>query len=180
MLLDDGAELPFDRLDDRHRGETRAWPVADQAGLRGVHLLRTCDDAAALLATSQSRAACWSSAPGFTGCEVASGCRDRRPCGDCVEFNEAPLLPQLGEPVAGITRDLQARAGVDLRCGEAVTELLGEDGRFVGARLANGDVVEADVAVVCLGAIRNTEWLAGAGLLTGRQRRRLRRTRSAP
>ena len=39
--------------------------------------------------------------------------------------------------------------------------------RLTGVALADGTEVEADVAVVALGAIRNTEWLAHSGLAAG-------------
>jgi NADPH-dependent 2,4-dienoyl-CoA reductase/sulfur reductase-like enzyme len=104
---------------------------------------------------------------GFTGSEVASACIDRGIAVTAVEINETPLLPQLGAWLGGHAQALQLRAGVDLRCRAAVTALVGKAGRLVGARLADGGEIEADVAVVCLGAVRNTEWLDGAGLAAG-------------
>ncbi|MEV1170377.1 oxidoreductase C-terminal domain-containing protein, partial [Nonomuraea sp. NPDC049784] len=40
-------------------------------------------------------------------------------------------------------------------------------GRFTGADLSDGSRVNADVCVVALGAVRNVEWLADAGLAAG-------------
>jgi NADPH-dependent 2,4-dienoyl-CoA reductase/sulfur reductase-like enzyme len=49
-----------------------------------------------------------------------------------------------------------------------VTSLEGDaQGRFRRAHLSDGSHVDADVAVVALGAIRNTEWLRGSGLAAG-------------
>jgi NADPH-dependent 2,4-dienoyl-CoA reductase/sulfur reductase-like enzyme len=56
---------------------------------------------------------------------------------------------------------------VDLRCGVTVTKLIGRDGRLTGAEFSDGSRIEADVAVVALGAVRNTEWLADSGLAAG-------------
>jgi 3-phenylpropionate/trans-cinnamate dioxygenase ferredoxin reductase component len=53
--------------------------------------------------------------------------------------------------------------GVDLRLGGGVDGFEGA-GRLEAVRLADGTRVEADVAVVALGAIPNTDWLADAGL----------------
>jgi NADPH-dependent 2,4-dienoyl-CoA reductase/sulfur reductase-like enzyme len=58
---------------------------------------------------------------------------------------------------------------VDLRCQVTVTSLEGDArGQLRRAHLSDGRTLEADVAVVALGAIRNTEWLDGSGLAAGR------------
>ena len=53
--------------------------------------------------------------------------------------------------------------GVDLRLGTGVAGLLG-DGRVEAVELAGGERIEADLVLVGLGALPNTEWLAGSGL----------------
>jgi 3-phenylpropionate/trans-cinnamate dioxygenase ferredoxin reductase subunit len=58
---------------------------------------------------------------------------------------------------------MQRHHGVDLRTGVTVMAMEG-DGRLRRAHLSDGDVLDVDVAVVALGAVRNTEWLRGAGL----------------
>jgi NADPH-dependent 2,4-dienoyl-CoA reductase/sulfur reductase-like enzyme len=63
---------------------------------------------------------------------------------------------------------MQREHGVDLRCGVTVTALEGDsDGRLRRAHLSDTTTVDAEVAVVALGAIRNTEWLHGSGLAVG-------------
>ncbi len=58
--------------------------------------------------------------------------------------------------------------GVDLRCGVTVTALEGDgNGRLRRAHLSDGTMIDTDVAVVALGAVRNTEWLRGSGLAVG-------------
>ena len=64
---------------------------------------------------------------------------------------------------------MQRDHGVDLRCGVTVTRLEGDaSGRLRRAHLSDGSTLEADVAVVALGAIRNVEWLRGSGLAATR------------
>jgi 3-phenylpropionate/trans-cinnamate dioxygenase ferredoxin reductase component len=58
---------------------------------------------------------------------------------------------------------MQRHHGVDLRTGVTVMAMEG-DGRLRRAHFSDGDVLDVDVAVVALGAVRNTEWLRGAGL----------------
>jgi NADPH-dependent 2,4-dienoyl-CoA reductase/sulfur reductase-like enzyme len=68
-----------------------------------------------------------------------------------------------------VASGLQREHGVDLRCGLTVTALEGDgDNRLRRAHLSDGSVIDADVAVVALGAVRNTEWLRGSGLAVGR------------
>jgi 3-phenylpropionate/trans-cinnamate dioxygenase ferredoxin reductase component len=52
---------------------------------------------------------------------------------------------------------------VDLRCG--VTALSARDGRLTGAELSDGTGIEADIAVVALGAIRNANGWPNQGSL---------------
>jgi len=74
-----------------------------------------------------------------------------------------PLGGVVGEVAAG----LQRAAGVDLRCNVTVEALEGSGGRFRAASLSDGTTIEADLAVIALGALRNTEWLADSGLACG-------------
>ena len=167
VRLADGDETPFDRLVVATGAHARPWPDPGQAALGGVHVLRTCDDAAALVRDLKTARRVLVIGAGFTGCEVASACRARGLATTVVEIGEAPLLPQLGALVADHAKALQIRAGVDLRCGATAAALVGDAGRLAGVRLASGAEIEADVAVVCLGAVRNTDWLAGACLDAG-------------
>jgi NADPH-dependent 2,4-dienoyl-CoA reductase/sulfur reductase-like enzyme len=63
---------------------------------------------------------------------------------------------------------LQRAHAVDLRCRTTVTALEGDEwGRLRRAHLSDGSTLDTDVAVVALGAVRNTEWLRGCGLAVG-------------
>jgi NADPH-dependent 2,4-dienoyl-CoA reductase/sulfur reductase-like enzyme len=74
----------------------------------------------------------------------------------------------LGSAIAVTAARLQRDHGVDLRTETTVTALEGDkQGRLRRARLSDNTTIEADVAVVALGAIRNTEWLRGCGLAVG-------------
>ncbi|MEU4745082.1 FAD-dependent oxidoreductase, partial [Actinosynnema sp. NPDC023658] len=77
----------------------------------------------------------------------------------------APMAAQLGQPASGLLADLHTERGVRLRLGAAVLGLEGRDGRVTGVRVDTGDVLPADVVVVALGAIPNTDWLRDSGLL---------------
>jgi len=170
VRLGDGSSVEFDRLLIATGTRARPWPDETEAALDGVLVLRTRDDAAGLsqrLAARPRRVLVIGA--GFTGSEVASACRDRDIAVTVVEQGPAPLAGALGEVIGDVAAGLHREHGVDLRCGVTVTALEGDgDNRLRRAHLSDGSVLDADVAVVALGAVRNTEWLRGSGLAVGR------------
>lgn len=167
VLLDDGADVPFDRLLIATGTRARPWPHPDEAAMDGVFTLRTSGDAAALaarLAAGPRRVLVVGA--GFTGSEIASACRERGLDVTVAERGPAPLVGALGGTLGELAAKLQRAHGVDLRCGVTVTALEG-DGRLTGAQFSDGTRIDADIAVIALGAVRNTEWLAESGLAAG-------------
>ncbi|MDF3290539.1 NAD(P)/FAD-dependent oxidoreductase [Streptomyces silvisoli] len=169
VRLADGDEVEYDRLLIATGVRARPWFHPQEAELDGVCVLRTRDDAAALhrrLATGPRRVLVIGA--GFTGSEIASACRARGLPVTVVERGAAPLVGALGKVVGEVAATLQRAHGVDLRCGVMVTGLEGDPaGRLRYAHLSDGSTVDTDLAVICLGATRNTEWLTGSGLAAG-------------
>ncbi|RYJ20353.1 ferredoxin reductase [Streptomyces sp. L-9-10] len=168
VILADGERLPFDRLLIATGTRARPWPDPAEARLDGVLTLRTRDEAAELaerLDAGPRRVLVIGA--GFTGSEIASACRERGLEVTVAERGPSPLVGALGGALGGFAAKLQRAHGVDLRCGVTVTSLKGRDGRLTGAEFSDGSRIEADVAVVALGAVRNTEWLAESGLAAG-------------
>lgn len=168
VILADGEHLPFDRLLIATGTRARPWPDPAEAGLDGVLTLRTRDDAGRLaerLDAGPRRVLVIGA--GFTGSEIASACRERGLEVTVAERGPAPLVGALGGAFGAFAARLQRAHGVDLRCGVTVTALKGGNGRLTGAEFSDGSGIDADVAVVALGAVRNTEWLAGSGLAAG-------------
>ncbi len=168
VTLADGDALPYDRLLITTGTRARPWPHPQQAALDGVFTLRTVDDAAGLAArldAGPQRVLVIGA--GFTGSEIASACRERGIAVTVAERGPAPLAGALGGALGALAARLQRAHGVDLRCGVTVTALDGSNGRLTGAELSDGSRIDADVAVVALGAVRNTEWLMESGLAAG-------------
>lgn len=164
--LADGRRLAYDRLLVATGARARPWPDPAEAALDGVFTLRTRDDAVRLearLAAGPRRVLVIGA--GFTGCEVASVCRERGLAVTVVERGPGPLAGALGARAAALAAGVQRAHGVDLRCRVTVQALEGDAaGRLRRARLSDGEELEVDVATVALGAIRNTEWLRGSGV----------------
>ena len=182
VRLADGQEVEFDRLLITTGTRARQWPNEDEAALDGVFSVRTRDDAAQLrerLAAGPDRVLIVGG--GFIGSEVASVCRELNLPVTLAERGPAPLSGALGTTAGGVTARLQRHHGVDLRSGVTVMALEG-DGSARRARLSDGDVLDVDIVVIALGAIRKTEWLRGSGLAAdaaGRLRRFMPRLRQA-
>ncbi len=165
VRLADGRRIDFDGLVIATGTRARPWPMADEAALRGVHVLRGRDDADRLrtdLALSPKRVLVIGG--GFTGSEVAGSCRELGLDVTLTHRGPAPMSSALGGTVARFAADVQRAAGVDLRLETTVTKLDGT-GHLHRAWLSDGTAVDADVAVIALGAVSNVEWLAGSGLL---------------
>ncbi|MFK0293309.1 NAD(P)/FAD-dependent oxidoreductase [Streptomyces sp. NPDC090442] len=168
VLLADGERVPYDRLLITTGTRARPWPHPEEARLDGVLTVRTIDDAGRLaerLDAGPRRVLVIGA--GFTGSEIASACRERGLEVTVAERGPAPLVGALGGTLGAFAARLQRAHGVDLRCGVTVTSLTGSNGRLTGAELSDGSRIEADIAVVALGAVRNTEWLADTGLAAG-------------
>jgi len=169
VRLGDGSSVEYDRLLIATGTRARPWPNQTEAELDGVLVLRTRDDAGGLrqrLAGRPGRVLVIGA--GFTGCEVASACRDQDIPVTVAERGPAPLAGALGEVIGGVAGDMQREHGVDLRCGVTVTGMEGDgNGRLRRAHLSDGTTIDTDVAVVALGAVRNVEWLLGSGLAVG-------------
>ncbi|MEU1704158.1 FAD/NAD(P)-binding oxidoreductase [Streptomyces sp. NPDC005706] len=169
VCLADGREIPFDRVLISTGVRARPWFVESEADLDGVFVLRTREHAEGLrqaLASGPSRVLVIGA--GFTGSEIASICRERDIPVTVAELAPSPLVGALGAMIGEVASDMQRAHGVDLRCGVKVTRLEGDaQGHFRRAHFDDGSTVDADVAVVALGGIRNTEWLRGSGLAAG-------------
>ena len=158
----DGVAERFDGLLIATGAQCRALPGTGH--LAGVHTLRTLDDCLAIRAALEAvpRRLVVVGA-GFIGSEVASVAVDRGVEVTMVEALPVPLVRVLGAEIGTTMADLHRSHGVDLRCGVGVVELVGED-RVRAAMLDDGSVVEADMVVVGIGVVPNTDWLESSGL----------------
>ncbi len=126
VVLADGARIPYDQVLIATGVRNVPWPDHQQARLEGVCGVRTQADAArlaGLLAAGPRRVVVIGA--GFTGSEVASGCRHRDIPVTVIERGEAPLAGALGGVVGEVAAGLHRRSGVDLRTGTTVEALEG-------------------------------------------------------
>jgi 3-phenylpropionate/trans-cinnamate dioxygenase ferredoxin reductase subunit len=162
VRLANGARLPFGKL----LLTTGARPRR-LAGATGVHYLRTLDDSDRLkeiLATGSHLAVIGG---GWIGLEIAAAARQAGLQVTVVESLELPLLRVLGREMGQVFADLHRSAGVDLRLGVRIEEIISTGGTATGVRLADGTRIGADAVVAGIGATPSTELAEQAGLEIG-------------
>ncbi|MEE6169989.1 MULTISPECIES: FAD-dependent oxidoreductase [unclassified Mycolicibacterium] len=156
VTLDDGSSLSADAVVLATGARARSLPGCP--ALPGVHTLRTVDDARALRSSLEKAQRLVVVGAGFIGAEVASTAAGRGIEVTVVEMSKAPLAGILGEEIAAACTALHAQNGVTLLTGVCVSGVTGED-RVTGVLLDDGTELAADVVVVGVGAVPNTEWL---------------------
>ncbi|WP_112133257.1 NAD(P)/FAD-dependent oxidoreductase [Glycomyces dulcitolivorans] len=142
----------------------RARHLPGAAGLGGVHVLRTMEDALRLKGELAAARHLVVVGDGVLGAEIAATASGLGPDVTLVGPQAAPMEMQLGPGVAKHLAELHTERGVRLRPGVGVDGLQEQGGRVTGVRLESGEVLPADAVVVSIGSIPVTEWLTGSGL----------------
>ncbi|GAA1515463.1 NAD(P)/FAD-dependent oxidoreductase [Nocardioides humi] len=132
--------------------------------LAGVHVLRTLDDAERIRRALHDRPRVAVVGGGFLGAELVSSARTLGLAVTWLFPESAPMTEVLGPEVGGALGAHHVAEGVELRNGVLVDRLDGVDGRVAAAVDREGNSYPADVVLVCIGSLPNTEWLAGSGL----------------
>jgi NADPH-dependent 2,4-dienoyl-CoA reductase/sulfur reductase-like enzyme len=161
VTLDDGTALEYDRVVIATGARVRTLPRVEPRP--GLHVLRGLDDVEELRRDLESAQRVVIVGAGFIGLEAAASCRARGLRVSVVEALPLALSPALGVAVCRAIESLHRDQGVELRVGTTVTEVLG-DRRVVGVRLSDGSRLDADVVLVGIGVVPNTEWLGSSGL----------------
>jgi 3-phenylpropionate/trans-cinnamate dioxygenase ferredoxin reductase subunit len=164
VTLDTGEELPYAKLLLATGSSARRLPVPG-AELDGVRYLRTIADSDRLLADlSGGGHDVVIVGAGWIGLEVAAAARHHGNAVTIVEPQPTPLHAVLGAEMGQVFARLHRNHGVDLFTGTTVRELRGSGGRVESVATDVHAGLAADVVVVGIGAIPNTELAASAGL----------------
>lgn len=162
VTLDDGTTIAADGYVIATGAQARTLGPA--RNLKGVHTLRTLDDAVGLKRELEAGpASVVVVGAGFIGAEVASACRLLGHDVTVIEAMPVPLAPVIGAGMGAVCGELHTERDVRLITGVAVSGFTGAD-RVTGVRLADGRELPADLVVAGVGARPATEWLTGSGL----------------
>jgi NADPH-dependent 2,4-dienoyl-CoA reductase/sulfur reductase-like enzyme len=162
VTLSDGSRLGYHDLVITTGVRPRRLPGTD--GITGVHVLRTLEDARSLRSELAGNPRLVIVGAGFLGAEVASIARAAGATVTLVSDVDAPLSDVLGRELGQLLIGVHAEHGVRIHTGVKVIGIGTEDGRATGVQLADGTTIDADVVLVSIGSIPNTEWLAGSGI----------------
>ncbi len=139
--------------------------LLDPAGpIRGVHVLRSIDDARDLLAATLNARRAVVLGAGVLGLEAATALAHRGLEVTVVHPHPALMERQLDLGASAVLLATMERLGLHHRTEVRTTGVRAVDGRFVGLRLDDGTVADADLLVVSTGTVPRTGLAERAGL----------------
>lgn len=159
----DGGTLGWSRLVLATGSRARCLPVPG-SDLQGVYSLRVVADARALRAHAATVENVVILGGGFIGLEIAATLAASGRKVTVIEAQERLLGRAVGSVVANHVAVRLAAAGIRLSLKETVERLEGESGKVKAVVTAQGESIAADMVVVGVGAVPNTELAEAAGL----------------
>lgn len=157
-----GQWLPYDGLIIATGARARE-PDIDRP-LKGIHTLRTIDDALAIKEKLLPGTRVVIVGAGFVGSEVASSAASNGAQVTLLEIAETAMSRAVGPQFGMAFGQLHKEFGVSLICNARVTGFGGDD-HVESVRLADGWELPADIVVAGIGVSPDTRWLAGSGLM---------------
>ena len=160
VSLADGTEISYDVLVIATGATARPSPWQPPSG---VLQLRTLDDSRRIASSLTAGERVVVVGGGFIGTEIAAaaigfGCQVT-----VVDPVPEPMTRIVGAEIASSLVDLHRENGAETRFGVGVVDIRGEAGDLIVV-LDDGTELAASVAVVGIGSIPATDWLAGSGL----------------
>lgn len=155
VVLDDGTVLDYGKLVLATGARPR---VLDVPGAADAFTLRRVEDSEALLAAFANASSMVVIGAGWIGLEVAAAARVAGLAVTVLEVADVPLKTVLGDRLGSYFAELHRKHGVDLRTSTEVESV--SDGGVT----AGGEEIRADLVVMGVGAVPNTELAEAAGL----------------
>jgi assimilatory nitrate reductase electron transfer subunit len=176
VLTDDGSRHRYDLLVIATGASARIPPLKGLTGdpedphalPRGVHALRSIDDAREIVAATLNARRAVVLGAGVLGLEAACGLAARGVQVTVVHPAPALMERQLDGDASRVVEAAMGTLGIDHRVGVGADEAILEDGALRGLRLSSGEAVAADLLVVATGTTANTTLARDAGLGTDR------------
>ncbi|GAA5036112.1 NAD(P)/FAD-dependent oxidoreductase [Microbacterium fluvii] len=163
VSLDDGSVVEADTVLLTVGGRARTLQIPGN-DLPGVHVLRSFADAVAIRDRVAPGTRGVVIGAGLIGAELASSLLHAGAGVTLVDPVAVPLLPAVGEVLATHLHDMHATHGVEVVVG--VTAAIEQHGDRLVVAVDEGPRLEADLVVVGVGLVPNTELAADAGIET--------------
>ena len=161
VKLADGGELAYDRLLLATGATPRRLPMPG-LGARCVYL-RTFSDALAIRQYLKPQSRIVILGGGFIGLELAAAARRLGAGVTVVEAQPRILMRGVPADIAAVVHAAHENHGAKILC-SATLAGVDDDGQKVRLTLADGRVIDADLAVIGIGAVPNTGLAEQAGL----------------
>ena len=164
IILETGAEVPYDELVLTTGSSPRRLPAAIGGDLDGVLTMRDIRDADRLAPELAPGKRVLVVGGGYIGLEAAAVCAKRGLKVTLVEMGSRILQRVAAPETSDYFRRLHSEQGVDIREGVGLERLIGEDGRVVAAHLSTGEEIPVDLVLVGVGIVPNSKLAESAGI----------------
>ncbi|RJG41110.1 FAD-dependent oxidoreductase [Mesorhizobium sp. DCY119] len=162
LALSDGRFIPYDKLLLATGARPRRLPMAE--GISGCVYLRTQDDAEAIRACLCPDAHVAIIGGGFIGLELAAAASMRGCRVTLLETQPRILMRGVPTEIADVIAEAHARRGVAIRCGVSISEMTPDDSTRALSLVVDGARIDADLCILGIGAVPNTEIASNSGL----------------
>jgi 3-phenylpropionate/trans-cinnamate dioxygenase ferredoxin reductase subunit len=163
VLLGGHSALPYDKLLIGTGSHARKLAVSG-ADLGGVRYLRTMQDAIELKASLRDASEIVVVGGGFIGLEVAASAGKLGKKVTVLESASRLLERAVSPVVSEFLLDMHLQHGVDVRLGETVVSIDGQNGRVTSVSCGNSARIRADLVLVGVGGLPNDQIAKDAGL----------------
>jgi 3-phenylpropionate/trans-cinnamate dioxygenase ferredoxin reductase subunit len=165
VATSDGTVITYGHMIWATGGDPRQLPVTG-GHLRGVHVVRTRADVDHMVEGLDDVADVVIVGGGYIGLEAAAVLRKMGKKVTVLEAMDRVLARVAGEPLSRFYESEHRSHGVDLRLNVGITAIEGDD-VATGVRLADGDVIPAQMVIVGIGIIPSVAPLLTAGAAGG-------------
>lgn len=162
VTTEDGRSLEYDRAILALGSRARRLPVAGSE-LQGIHYLRNIADVDAIRAELAPGKSVVIVGAGYIGLEVAAVCTQLGLEVTVIEMADRVMSRVVSPGVSDFFESLHRQRGVDLRLDTGLEAFVGES-RVDAVVTGNGDRIDADLVIVGVGIVPNTEIAGAAGL----------------
>lgn len=161
VRLADGSDIAYDKLLLATGAVPRQLPLAG-LGRRKVYL-RTFDDALHIRQHLRDGVRIAIVGGGFIGLELAASARKLGADVTVIEAQPRLLIRGVPEEIAAVIHETHLAEGVDIICGDGIASIEDND-EAVHIALASGRTVDANLAIIGIGAVPVTALAETAGL----------------
>lgn len=161
--LDDDSVVEYDHLVLATGARNRPLPVPG-AELQNVFFLRTLDEAVTLRAQMASAKTAVVIGAGFIGLEFAASAAKQGISVTVLDVADRPMARAISKTMSSVCAREHEKLGVQLLFNTQTLRILGERGVVTGVETVGGPVLKADLVVIGIGVIPNSELAATCDL----------------